>query len=688
MSTWEFNTAQDQEFRNLIADLIAQLQKPFNVPDRATNEGLLNFVAWRQFQSRFFGNLQECFSLNDAAWRKICEVKDTYFHRRVMPNIVLPKPSVEQVTNTDETQNTNTNTNTNQPKVESVSHAGTITREQILRKIRHDYDINEAVVLTRKFHPQVLKINPDGSARYDIPATDVMLSVTEPIRYNALVRQDQAEWMLQQLVNRKMWGAAFAWFTVLATNPDTAGMVWQPNFMAILCSQNSPARDKQYREHFWYVIAYSLHYLTREEIYLAGRANNSHQHLIDLESLKHLPPGDFTAATHPLLTIGVPSELIYNKNMPLYPLVNIKDRGVYPIEIFKIRFNVFTKNIFQNLDMSQLGFSGSVMPACLYMSPLERIFNLDPSNHNVEYWESEETQANLMSYFSEYYPGKELFNDNWIRSLTWNQVEKLEDTLSDIDICVNALNDAEFDRITLRIFEHIKARLGLENPTASQLQLLKVRTAVKYKYYISGSYLRCSIEIFHPTAEATREGCINRFHLGIVRCCYDSGRVWLCPTAITYAYTGCVSTYRWFATSRPAEHTFLKYFSRGCFPVLNPGEWQRIRDYIANTPEWSDLAEWSAELDVNSPVWRPRTNNKGMHKDIQTVVTEICTENETAQSGAILPNDVKYKIVNVVRPEQPLEIDIRYTGGHIKPPKISVMAEAVQRLINSDVYGY
>lgn len=674
MSTWEFNNVQDQEFRDSIAEVIALLQKPFAAPDRATTEGLQNFVVWRQFQNKFFGRLQDAFGYIDASWRKICEIKDTYFQRRTLPNVVLPKPAVEQVQSDPQT--------IVQPQVESVSHAGTITREQVLRKIRHDYDINESVVLTRKFHPQVLKIMPDGSARYDIPATDVMLSVTDQLRYNALIRQDQAEWILQQLIDRKMWGAVFTWFTILAINTETAGMVWQPKFMALLFAKGSPALDSKYTEYFWYVIAYSLHYLTREEIYISGRANGSHQHLIDLESLKYLPTGDFTATTHPLLTIGVPSEQIYNRKMPLYPLTNLKDRGVYPIEIFRIRFDLFTKNIFKDLDMSQLGFSGSVMPACLYMNPLERTFGLDPTNHSIDYWESEETKNKLMSYFSEHYPGKELFNENWVHGLEWSKLAKLEDVLSDIDICVNAVNDAEFDRVTLRIFEHIKSRLGLSNPTASQLQLLKVRTAVKYKYYISGSYLRCSIEIFHPVAEISREGCIARFHLGVVRCCYENSRIWLCPTAITYAYTGCVSTYRWFATSRPAEHTFLKYFSRGCFPILNSGEWTRIRDYINNNDEWKHLADWSAELDVNSPIWHPRAMHVGLHKDIHTVVTEIDAD------GAFLDNDTKYKVVNINRVEKPLEVDIRYAGGHIKPPQLGLFAEAVQKLINSEEYGY
>jgi len=672
MATWDFNNNLDQEIRDDIAKIIEQLKQPFNVPDRATTEGLQNLIVWRQFQNKFFGLLQNVFGFNDASWWKICEFKDTFFQRRTMPNVVLPKPVAEQITTNQ------------QAKVESISHAGTITREQVIRKIRHDYNINESVVLTRKFHPQVLKIMPDGSARYEIPATDVMLSVTDQNRYNAIIRQDQAEWILKQLIDRKMWGAVLGWFAALALNPETVGIAWQPAFMSLIFANNSPAYNKLYSKSFWYIIAYSMHYLTREEIYISGKANNQHQHLIDLESLRHLPNqnSEFTTVTHPLLTVGIPTDQIYNNKMPLYPLANIKDRGVYPIEIFRIRFDVFTKNIFKDLDMSQLGFSGSVMPACLYMSPLERLFGLDPGNHTTNYWESEETQNKLMSYFSEYYPGKELFNNDWIQSLDWSKIEKLEDVLSDIDICVNALNDAEFDLITTRIFDHIKGRLGLPNPTASQLQLLKVRTAVKYKYFISGSSLRCSVEIFHPTSEVSREGCINRFHLGIVRTCYDNNRVWLSPTAVTYAYTGCVATYRWFATNRPAEHTFLKYYSRGCFPVLNQSEWTRIRDYINSKDEWKHITDWCAELDINSPIWKPRQNNYGMHKDIRMMLTEL------QASDVLVNNDVKYKTVNIVRSENPMEIDMRYAGGHIKPPEMGVITTGTQKLLHSDEYGY
>lgn len=672
MSVWEYTLNQEQELRSVTDDLIKTLKLDFTEPNRNDEAGLIRLANWRAQQFKIMGQLQIALSIIDSVWQKRCEGKDNYFYRRSLPNMVVPAPEAQPIT---------------PEEIAKAKPAAKPAATQVQRKIRDLYDISQAVVFTRKIMPQVLKITNDGLAKHQTPIEDTMFQVVETHMYCSWIRKDQALWIIEKLIARKMYGAFYMFLATLALHPDTTHVIFDYPIMKVVAAETSPFHDPRYKDYFWYLYSYSLHFLNREEMISSKTATPASRHLLDARSLVLLPKCLAPITNHPLMPLPLPIDDIHKPGRPINPLGQLEDRGVYNPEIFKIRFRVFSDGIFEGLDLSSICFAGSVIPACLYKSPLERIFGLDIHNTSLDYWNSEATIKSLKAYFSEYYPGKELFNPSWLATLSWQQIDVLENNLSDLDVIIECLSDQEFDRIALRIYRNIQKALNLENPTQAQLQMMKVKTASKYKYFISGSALRCSLEVFHPTTEAYREGCINRFHLGIVRACYSNDRIWLTPSAFTYAVTGCISNYRWFVSTKPPEHTFLKYAIRGCYPILNEGEWARIGSYMNSTPMWKPMLDWSPELGLNSPVWRPRAYGLYNHHDIAEAIRGMGAN----PSQALLPNTTEYKICNPSKEpvhELPKELAMKWPGGGVRPPQLGALMTAATKLINSTEFGY
>lgn len=99
------------------------------------------------------------------------------------------------------------------------------------------------------------------------------------------------------------------------------------------------------------------------------------------------------------------------------------------------------------------------------------------------------------------------------------------------------------------------------------------------------------------------------------------------------------------------------------------------------------MLDWSPELGLNSPVWRPRAYGLYNHHDI----TEAIRGMGANPSQALLPNTTEYKICNPSKEpvhELPKELAMKWSGGGVRPPQLGALMTAATKLINSTEFGY
>ncbi|MEM3062254.1 MAG: hypothetical protein QW303_01720, partial [Nitrososphaerota archaeon] len=307
---------------------------------------------------------------------------------------------------------------------------------------------------------------------------------------------------------------------------------------------------------------------------------------IDIENNPYIPYYDLPYIDH-LKKCKIPRFHYYNNN-----------RGIYNFEEFKKRFDKFTNGIFENINWDKIYISGSIIPACVFKSPLENMFN------------------NLEDYFNEYYPSKEILKN--VDNLTIENIMNVEDLLSDIDIIID--DNINFELKIQRLVNEIKENLlkihNKQSFTDKEFMLLKINRLNSHKYYLSGTALPRSLEIFHFNGRNVLTS-IKRFHLPCVRGFYDGKSVKLFPSAVCTAYSGIISDYNFYRGKNYIDVTILlKYYIRGFSLLANENEVRIIEKEISEFPDIYKYNFNNGLISYNHPIFKPRKNCSGYYVDL------------------------------------------------------------------------
>lgn len=447
----------------------------------------------------------------------------------------------------------------------------------------------------------------------------------------------------------------------------------------------------------YYYLFYGLYLLYKEECQICIKSDFRHRHILDLEAISKIPAFDGKLSQNPFIPLSLSKEHLENQkiNPNLIVLKRIKGakcRGLYSIYSSWKRFDIFTDGIFRNLKCDKIYFSGSIVMACLVRNPLELLFGIniprekdliydpvlssdDPTYLNylariTKLWnEWDLIQNNLNDYFDEYFPskrvlppfeiGKDISNLNFL---------ELEDKLSDIDIMVDVKSDIEFNNITLQIFDTIKQNLkrvhNLKQLTDQQIQLIEVQSNKSYKYYISGTLLNRSVEIFrfynyHPF------GGISKYHFPAVRAMYCPqynlnellfGKIFVFPSFWSYAQTGCLIDYKWLAFGSHPLELVIKYYLRGAYPILNENEQKAIYEFINNSSKWKFIMDYKDHgefTSINNPIFKPRKYGLSNYKEIKKYLNYLPKKND-------------YNYIPEENDKQMNISTLRWTSGHLR----------------------
>ncbi len=317
---------------------------------------------------------------------------------------------------------------------------------------------------------------------------------------------------------------------------------------------------------------YMLRIFFVEEISKYTAAAHDERYILPLNIAEHIieqTPRASKYNQHPLNVLKICTNL---KKSLLAPFYIPGNRGLYTLEQFQQRLNVFTFGLLKYLKWNKIALCGSVIAACACKTPLEAHFR------------------SLSEYFEEYYtarsrdPAAQIHVLNTSRRKSKSLIEDDEVIVSnnsiattveytDIDIMVEAV-DEEFDAIAKEIFEAVVAAAD-ETNTLSKPALNYVVTENKYKYTITG--LKREFDIFSVNSIP---GVIVKFHVGEVRAWYDGNNVYCFPSFISAAATGISPDVRWISCNKDPRAILYKYMQRGFGCFLGLDDRKYMEDYL------------------------------------------------------------------------------------------------------------
>lgn len=550
------------------------------------------------------------------------------------------------------------------------------TRRQTILKKRAKY----GVLNTGRLLEDVAYINEAGKFLY----TPLL-----PNKYYEFLRQDQVEQLFYKLKDLK---SKVNLFQALVCSREFCHLAFSTKVLDIFKEPN----DKLY-----YHIFFGLYLLYKEECQMGTKVNIDSRHLLDLEAVAKIPPFKGKITHNPFIPLTLTNDQLESKKissevLTVKPIKGMKHRGLYSIYSSWKRFDIFTEGLFKGLNCDKIYFGGSMVMACLIRSPLEKLFDINIpreedllfdevlpaddisySNYMARlkklYMKWDFIEDNVNDYFDEYFPSKNVLPKFKVgKDITNLQFLDLEDNLSDIDIKVDVVSDVDFDNITTVIFNTVKENLGRKhsfNKIDKHVQLIKVLTNKSYKYYISGTILKRSIEIyrfymFNPF------GGVSRFHFPTVRALfcprttlkikkYDEllfGKIYVFPSFWSYAQTGFSIDYRWLAHGSHPIELILKYYMRGAVPILNENEHKAIYDHIKNNNKWSFLLKYRDQGEynsINNPIFKPRKYLLAHYTEIRKYLEPLSRDAEYCY----IPNEDEV--------ETPIN-DLRWPSGHLK----------------------
>jgi len=284
-------------------------------------------------------------------------------------------------------------------------------------------------------------------------------------------------------------------------------------------------------------------------------------------------------------------------------------RGIYSLDEFQTRMEIFTHNALKHIKWStpkaKTILNGSVMLACAVKNPLET--NISFEAYLDEYFPREsgkyKTTACIKKYpIVRHNDTQELLviekitnhmtcNANasnasnasntssanaGINANAASAVHPINSNFADIDLMI-VCEWSDFDSVAEEHFANIQKVF----PNA---KLIKTPTENKHKYSIEN--IPRHIDMFH-TIDCP--SVIVKFHLGCVRAWYDGVTVHCMPTFIIAAMTGLNVDVRWTSNRKDVRDIVLKYFQRGYGTVMNRDDEKSILAYTRATPAWSSI---------------------------------------------------------------------------------------------------
>lgn len=393
-----------------------------------------------------------------------------------------------------------------------------------------------------------------------------------------------------------------------------------------------------------YAMCYAWLCMYSEECIKKTYINEEDRFVFRINEANKLPRFTFSLdeiRSNPYYSFLVSEEITNLKNNIMGVNVDSLRLGICDLEEFRRRCNIFISgdesiDILDKVDMSNLGITGSIIPACITLfNPLQSKFD------------------NLRRYYDEYYCNSDIDvicniekNDNFIDRVfkfytelginyerIYNQSLRIESYKNTIiivnDIFINNNIVCErysydfilenLDLLTVKelFYERYLREKILDNERyfnskkweddrynilfkvelLENLKVIFIKSGEEYnekynftnelfkfkesiKFKIFGVKLYHNFEIFKTKYPVSFFSVISKFHLPCVRGYYDGDDVYLLPSCVSAANTLINLDYKYFAGTTDPINIINKYRTRGYSTILNDSEKIKFIKYV------------------------------------------------------------------------------------------------------------
>ena len=393
-----------------------------------------------------------------------------------------------------------------------------------------------------------------------------------------------------------------------------------------------------------YAMCYAWLCMYSEECIKKTYINEEDRFVFRIDEAYNLPRFTFKLdeiRSNPYYSFLVSEEVVNLKNNIMGVNVENMKLGVCNLVEFRRRCNIFisgdeTIDILSGVDMSNLGITGSIIPACVTLfnplqtkfdnlgryyeeyycnSDIDIICNIECNTNFIErvykfynevglnYSKLYNESLSIESYkntvvivndifinkyivcdkFSYDYilenldiiDVKELFYEKYLRYKISDN-EKYFNSKKWLDAKYNILYKIELLENLKIIF--IKSGKEYNEKFDFTKELFMIKESIKFKIF--GVKLNHNFEIFKTKYPVSFFSVISKFHLPCVRGYYDGDDVYLLPSCISAANTLINLDYKYFAGTTDPIDIINKYRMRGYSTILNDGEKIKFIKYV------------------------------------------------------------------------------------------------------------
>ena len=523
-----------------------------------------------------------------------------------------------------------------------------------------------------------------------------------PEDYYSTINQDTINEIFSKCLENDLYSVTIMLYCVLASSQEFCHLVMNNEYVtqSLFRYDSWVRKHPEYIKLLHYFMFYSMYILYKEECIVRSGANGLHRFVMSLNNISSIPSYEGPLKLNPFLTLTLSDRYIYSQDVQLdkliiKPIMISSSRGLYSIESFKERFDVFTGGVFKYVNFNKIYPTGSCIPACLMRSPQELLFgikmprDLDESKSTKKikkFWKS--NKEKLENYFNEYFLGRGIFREQYFTDDFKTYRPIIDESLSDIDCIIDARDVDDFDNIAKSFFEQVRKAV-IENKDSGlwpsdEVNILKKTSGKKYRYLIYGMGLPRNIEIFRCSRKdkslVSPAGTVSRFHFPCVRAYFTGTDVMILPSAVSSSY-GIGISYKWLSTNKITEELICKYFTRGHSILLNENEHEAIYDFVKKSEKWKHLLKavnGARSISINNPVFRPRLKKVGLWYNLKSIefkgkVVKIKTKK--AVESEYVNDDPKFeeewmKVDSVDTSKFGFTFDIRHPSGYIIPPQL------------------
>ena len=402
----------------------------------------------------------------------------------------------------------------------------------------------------------------------------------------------------------------------------------------------------KYKIAIRYAMGYAWLCMYSEECIKKTYINEEDRFVFKINEAYKLPKFTFnleTIRSNPYYSLLVSEDITNLKNNIMGVNVENIKLGVCNLDEFRRRCNIFISgdekiNILEGVDMSNLGITGSIIPACVTLfNPLQTKFDNLKRYYDEYYCDSDvdvicniECNKNFIERVYKFYDElgvnyERVYNENLeiesykntviivndkfinnhivrdkysydyiLENLDLLDVKELfydrylRDKILDNEKYFN-LKKWQDDRYNIlfkiELLENLKIifiKSGEEYNEKFNFtnELFIFRESIKFKFF--GVKLNHNFEIFKTKYPVSFFSVISKFHLPCVRGYYDGDDVYLLPSCISAANTLINLDYKYFAGTTDPINIINKYRMRGYSTILNDGEKIKFIKYILN----------------------------------------------------------------------------------------------------------